>query len=77
MHNAHLVQLWISYVVEATQKTGALRVAASSLAQLIALQARHDWRFALAAVGLTTASNPVNERQVWVTYTLTHGAAVE
>lgn len=53
-------------MVEATQKTGAGRVAVTSLAQLIALQARHDRRFALAARGLTTAVDPANERRVAV-----------
>jgi len=39
---AYLVQLRVLDVIEATQKAGADRVAASSLAQLIAFQARHD-----------------------------------
>lgn len=61
IHTPYLVQVRISNVIEATQKAGADRVAVSSLAQLIAFQARHGWRFILATVGLVTALGPANE----------------
>lgn len=53
----YLVQPRVPDMVEAAQQTGGQPVAASPLAQLIALQARHGRR----RVAVVTASVPANE----------------